>query len=81
MGWMGWFAPALSAACLFAAALVPATVPSRVQADTGGTNSAALAALEHSASLSQMNHLAISSFNSTSLPANRSTNALVPDRY
>lgn len=79
MRWMGWFTPALSAACLFAAALAPATVPARVQADPASTNTAVLAALEHSASLSQMNHLAVSSFKSTSLPANRSTNALAPD--
>ncbi len=75
-GGMGWFAPALSAACLFAAALLPATVPERAHADTTGTNTALLAALDHANGQSLMNHLAASSFKSTNISAARSTNAL-----
>jgi len=75
-GGMGWFAPALSAACLFAATLIPATVPSHAHAETPGTNSALLAALDHANGQSLMNHLASSSFKSTNVSTARSTNAL-----
>jgi fatty acid desaturase len=71
-----WFAPALSAACLFAATLIPATVPSHAHAETPGTNSALLAALDHANGQSLMNHLASSSFKSTNVSTARSTNAL-----
>ena len=76
MGVMGWFAPALSAACLFAAAMAPAPVSGEARADGSGTNLTLLAVLEHATGQSQMNHLASSSFKSTNISTARSTNGL-----
>lgn len=74
--WMGLFAPLLSAACLFAAAMLPAGAPSRAHADPASTNTALLAALDHSAQQSQLNNFAVPSFTSTNISPRRSTNAL-----
>ncbi len=74
--WMGLFAPVLSAACLAAAAMLPAGVPGRAQADPASTNSALMAALDHGAQQSLLNNFAAPSFTSTNISSRRSTNAL-----
>jgi hypothetical protein len=73
---MGWFAPALSAACLFAAAVLPAGVPAAVRAEAAPTNAPLFAALDHMAHQSQLNRFGGPGFTSTNLSGRRSTNAL-----